>query len=426
VLAPLYLDTARLGQMSPRACRASIDFARFASEHGCSLYLSQLLHEGFRSWPEPLQDQYPGLADWRGLQALGDKFKAIAQADRGTEVVVAARSAELMRFAAKLLIGPCRNVLVTDLSWPAYDTVLASVRRGAACRCTRVEIRQAILRERLGPQEIVERVTEAFIHSRCDGLFLPLVDNLGVHLPIRSIVGRIRDAAELRFTVVDGAQAIGHVPLELSAGYCDLLLAGCHKWLQASSPLGLAFFGSPSSIGYIRDSLQRWLAAGDMDDPLLRFSQEVFTGQWTAFGETVNIAPLLTASGAAIDALQGSAWLSSQESRSEVIDLAQAAGWNSVSPQDGFTSRVLLFEPKVRKRSAHLPELIRSAFLSAGVALSAYESGLIRISLPWSQLASADLDSLQEGFWRAETACRDSTAFPTSPSTDCYDGRSQT
>ena len=66
----LYLDTARLGQMSPSARRASVDFARFASEYGCSLYLNQFLENGFDAWPAALRDQFPGLQNWHGVTPL--------------------------------------------------------------------------------------------------------------------------------------------------------------------------------------------------------------------------------------------------------------------------------------------------------------------------------------------------------------------
>ncbi len=76
---PLYLDTARLGQMSPRACRASVDFARFASEQGCSLYLSRFLAEGSTAWPDALSQRYSGLADWQGVAQLKRRLKAIVE-----------------------------------------------------------------------------------------------------------------------------------------------------------------------------------------------------------------------------------------------------------------------------------------------------------------------------------------------------------
>jgi len=44
---------------------------------------------------------------WHGITALADQFKQLANASPSSELVIAARSAELMRFAAKLLLGPC-------------------------------------------------------------------------------------------------------------------------------------------------------------------------------------------------------------------------------------------------------------------------------------------------------------------------------
>ena len=43
----LYLDTARLGRMSPRAQRAQFDFVRLAVEEGCTLYWERFLRHGF-------------------------------------------------------------------------------------------------------------------------------------------------------------------------------------------------------------------------------------------------------------------------------------------------------------------------------------------------------------------------------------------
>ena len=42
----LYLDTARLGLMSPSAQRLQIDFIRFAGGEGASLYWDQFLRGG--------------------------------------------------------------------------------------------------------------------------------------------------------------------------------------------------------------------------------------------------------------------------------------------------------------------------------------------------------------------------------------------
>ena len=50
----LYLDTARLGRMCPEAQAADRDFARLASEEGCSLYFEHFLRWGYTALPPSL------------------------------------------------------------------------------------------------------------------------------------------------------------------------------------------------------------------------------------------------------------------------------------------------------------------------------------------------------------------------------------
>ena len=133
---------------------------------------------------------------------------------------------------------------------------------------TRVAVRRQVLRQDADCRALVDLLCQTFIEHGCDGLFLPAVSNLGVRLPIREIVQAIGSRAELRFVALDGAQSLAHVPLELDRNYCDLLLAGCHKWLRAYNPLGVAFYGHPRSTQYIHDTVQRLMASRRIDDPL--------------------------------------------------------------------------------------------------------------------------------------------------------------
>lgn len=67
----------------------------------------------------------------------------------------------------------------------------------------------------------------------CDGLFLPLVDNFGVRLPIASIVPAIQRAGSVRFVVRDATQAFNYVDVSDCVRACDFVIGGCHKWLRA-------------------------------------------------------------------------------------------------------------------------------------------------------------------------------------------------
>ena len=216
VPARLYLDRARLGLMSPSAQRVQIDFARLAGEESGTLYFEQLLRLGFDTWPKTLQHRYPALRSWQGLAHLKRGMKQLTGAGPNSRVLVASRSAELMRFASAQFFGPCRNVLTTDLSWPNYQRILQREACRTGNRVALVRLRRRLLRERLDCRALIGQLVDAFVRCGCDGLFLPAVDNLGVRLPVGEIVRSIARRAEIRFVVVDGAQAIGHVPLQLA------------------------------------------------------------------------------------------------------------------------------------------------------------------------------------------------------------------
>lgn len=62
--------------------------------------------------------------------------------------------------------------------------------------------------------------------KKCDGLFLPAVDSMGIRLPITEIVERLLSKQEVRFVLVDAAQALGHTDLSEIAGVADFIVAG--------------------------------------------------------------------------------------------------------------------------------------------------------------------------------------------------------
>src|SRR5262245_54562705 len=88
----LYLDTARLGRMTPRAQRAHLDFTRLAGEEGGSLFFERFLRCGVEAWPESSRAAYAGLSDWRGVAALKSSLRVLAGSDPELPVLLAARS----------------------------------------------------------------------------------------------------------------------------------------------------------------------------------------------------------------------------------------------------------------------------------------------------------------------------------------------
>src|SRR5262249_39589872 len=127
----LYLDTARLGLTCPGVIRTLYALHRFLGSEGLSHRFGAYLRNGFRAWPESFQRSHPELAGWGGVAGLRRARAALAGLDRAEPVLLASRSSELMRLAARLLFERCRRVLVTDLEWPAYLAILERERARA-------------------------------------------------------------------------------------------------------------------------------------------------------------------------------------------------------------------------------------------------------------------------------------------------------
>lgn len=392
----LYLDTARLGQMSPRACRASVDFACFASEYGGSLYFTDFLSRG--SHADEMLGNFPHLADWQGIDRFKSAILEMAGSRDGTECLVAARSSTLMKFAARVLAGVCRNVLLTDLCWPSYERIAANEQERTNSRLTRLRLRSAIFERRFNREQLVDFIADQFVEQRCDGLFLPLVDNLGIHLPVAKIVTRIQQQTELRLVVIDAAQAINQVSIESALCCCDIMIAGCHKWIEAFNPLGIALYGNPGSKEYVRDSMQRLCSERIIDDPLMTFTKSLESSGRDRFGETVSAAPLITANAAIRSTYDQIAGESLEENRCVIADLAAGAGWRLFHPHSEFSSRIMLLKSSSSQTQNLKPDALCRKFLEHGVALTAYRQGLVRISLPTKEFDESELALLKQAF----------------------------
>ena len=93
--------------------------------------------------------RYATLADWRGVDGLKRSLRTLTGTGPETEVLLAQRSAQLMRLAARALFRRCTRVLHTDLEWPGYLRILRAegtrVGRDAVC----LPVREDIFRDRI-------------------------------------------------------------------------------------------------------------------------------------------------------------------------------------------------------------------------------------------------------------------------------------
>lgn len=413
---PLYLDTARLGRISPGAQQAHLEFVRLAAEEPSSLYFEEFLRSGFSAWPSDYQRRFPALSCWPGITGLKRRLNRFAGGPDFSHVLIASRSAQLMTLAARVLSKTCRNIFTTDFNWPAYQNILQHEANRSGNRVHFARHRTSVLREGIHPRQLVAGIVHEFVNHNCDGLFLPAVDNLGIRLPISDIVPAIRRQAELRFVVVDAAQAFAHVSIDDCLSVADFTIAGCHKWLRGYFPLGIAFFGQPDKRNIIGYTASDMLRRGELDDGLLRFCEQLTNANLDGQSETVNLGPLFSCGGAAADATTSvdttNESVAQQSINAELVcDIAHDGDWRPVVPDRTFCTGILLLEQRVGRAHIAAGESVRRFFQDRGIIATGYDGGLVRLSMPKHRFSDVDLRLLRDVLAKRRVATFDAPAL---------------
>ena len=372
--------------MTPAAQRAQLDFVRLSAEEPSSLYFERFLREGFLSWPSEYRWRFAGLNTWNGVTRLKQSLRRLARVPDSWRTVLASRSLSLVQLAARCLFRVGRNILTTDLSWPTYQRTIEVRASNTGGRITTIALRENILRRGWETAEVIDHLTRSFVANQCDSIFLPAVDHLGIRVPVREIVDRIKQVAEVRFCLVDAAQAFCHIPLEDSVACADFIITGSHKWMGAYLPMGIGFWGCSSTREMIQRQLQRLREHGRLDDPLLKFTESLDGGRLDSYSETANLTPLFACAGAAADGMASFARESSPDIVSDheaIASVPQPPGsWQPLPRSPSLCSRVVLLEPCTPTlRNIH-PDTTRRMWLDAGSIVSAYPGGIVRLSIP--------------------------------------------
>ena len=394
----LYLDSARMGLLSERARLAHLDYVRLAATEGCSLYFSRLLENGYQDWPAKIQAEYTALEDWQGVPELEAGLRHLCAAPATTELLLSHRTAQLMKLAVHELCRRCRRVLVSDLTWPSYRMIFEAERGRRRTGVSTVAVRSRLGPEKMAAEDVVEQFARDYDNMGCDGLYIPVVSHDGIRLPVDRICTRLNDVRPLQFVVLDGAQAIGHVPDELGLAHCDVFVAGTHKWLQGHVPMGVALLPRSDSAHGIQRALQRLSQDGPIDDPLLAFTQQLKAQSLQRFSETVSLASLFTCRAAIADGVTSPKAVSQKlrvriANADRVRALAHACRW-AVLPRLLPNGIVMLRSSCPVVRGAD-PGWVREFFAGLSVSLSSYESGVVRLAMSSDPLTSGQWDLLR-------------------------------
>jgi isopenicillin-N epimerase len=213
--------------------------------HGSFGASPRAVFETYQEWQLELERQ-PVLFLARRLDELLAEARtalgAYVGADPDDLVFVPNVTAGINVAARPLGLQPGDEVLSTDLEYGALDLMWERACGDVGARYVRTPIRLPVT----SAEEIVDAIW-AGIGPRTRVLFLSHhTSSTAMTLPVGELCRRAREAG-IR-TIVDGAHAPGHLPLNLRELDADYYAGNCHKWLCA--PKGAGFL-------YVRDDLQR-------------------------------------------------------------------------------------------------------------------------------------------------------------------------
>jgi isopenicillin-N epimerase len=204
--------------------------------HGSFGACPRPVFDRYQAWQRTLEHEPVDFLDRRlpdllaGARAALAAFVGCPPADLAfvqnatTGVNLAARSLELR---------PGDEVLATDLEYGACDLAWDWLCRRTGARYVRAPI-PLPLRD---PGELVDALLAAAA-ERTRAVYVSHVTSAtGLVLPVEEIVARARALGLV--TIVDGAHAPAHVPVDLAALGADFYSGNCHKWL--CSPKGAGF-----------------------------------------------------------------------------------------------------------------------------------------------------------------------------------------
>ena len=206
-----------------------------------------LNHGSFGATPRPVFAAYQ---DWQRrlerqpVQFLIDEIGGhLAEARGALGAVVNAHADDLVFIpnatfgvnvvARSLDLGPGDEVLSTNHEYGACENIWSylSQKRGFTV------VQQEILLPFASQEAMVEQLWQGVTPSTRVIFISHITSPTAVIFPIKEICARAREAGIL--TVVDGAHALGQIPLDLTALDADFYTSNGHKWL--CSPKGSAF-----------------------------------------------------------------------------------------------------------------------------------------------------------------------------------------
>ena len=227
--------------------------------HGSFGACPRVVFERYQQWQRELERQ--------PVEFLGRRLGALLRDARGPlgayvgadpdDLVFVPNATSGVNLAARALrLRKGDEVLATNLEYGACDLTWERVCAESGAQYIRTDVPLPLQRADAVVDAVFSRMTE-----RTRVLFVShITSESALVLPVEQLVRRARDAGLV--TIVDGAHAPGHVPLDLRALGADFYSGNCHKWVCA--PKGAGFLYARREVQEHVDALiVSWGFAGD-------------------------------------------------------------------------------------------------------------------------------------------------------------------
>jgi len=171
---------------------------------------------------------------------------------------------------------------------------------------------------------------------------------------------------------------------------------------------------SPVNVNSQR-SLKAWIASflnsaidtKSGEDSLMHMLHAIDHGRDTRFPETVNLGGLFAGYGAWTATPSPQSALPVRISNADcVASIAQYIGWNALRPDESLRTGSLVLQSTDRELRKRDSDSLRESFAEAGIVLSTYGNGVIRMAMPAQLLTTEQFLSIQSAFIHVDTPMR--------------------
>lgn len=209
------------------------------------------IFEKYQAWQRVLEAEPVQFIAFDGYQYLADSRAALATflncADKDDLVYVTNPSFAINMIAKSFPLEPGDEILATDIEYGACDRTWEYYckKKGAMYRRQKINL----------PITTKEKFIEDFFkgcNEKTKAIFISHITSAtGLIFPAEEICAIAKSKGLI--TIVDGAHAPAHIPLDLSAIHADFYTGACHKWMMA--PKGCSFLYAAKSVQPICDPM---------------------------------------------------------------------------------------------------------------------------------------------------------------------------